>query len=302
MNISATIVSGQRPSVHYFLQLFCRYFIAAMMFFYAAAKLFGTQFTAEPYQLDIPVGELRGFELTWIFYGYSHAYGWIIAGSQIAAGLLIMFRPTLRLGLLLFLAIMTNILMLNFFYGIGTGGWQDPKITAVLLFVMALYLFFSDWKAFYHYAFGTPYTPTAAIPSIVKKLHWLKYALIPLLFVGAFGGIYALKQAVMPTSPLAGAWEFEGNSDYSRLSFNTASFCTLNTTTNERFFGDCFVNEAAQTVQINVGDPSGGVFKSVFGFEGTYEFNGDTLRLSNSSGESLSLQKVHYAYGNPNYR
>jgi hypothetical protein len=298
MNISLDDTRAkQAASFHYVLQLFCRYFIAFMMFAYSAAKLFGTQFTAEPYQLDVPVGQLRGFELAWIFFGYSHPYGWVIAFSQIAAGALLLFRPTLRLGLLLFLAIMGNILMLNFFYGIGTGGLQDPKYMAMLLLAMALYLFLWDWRAFAQYIFGTPYTANSAVPAFAKKFHAAKYVVIPILFLAAFGGIYALKQTFMPTSPLVGSWDVDEGSEVSRLYFNSGGFCTA-LTAGERVFGDCYLDEATGKIHLTLGEGT----THPFTFDGSYTREGDTLTLTSATGETIALHKVQYPYGNPNYR
>ena len=122
--------------VHYTVQLLFRYYIAYQMFSYASAKLLGTQFTVGPSTLDRPIGDLSGFELTWAYYGYSHTYGAFIAFAQIAAGVFLIFRPTVRLGLLLFLTVIGNIVMIDFFYNI-----DGAKSAAVTLLLMGVYLY-----------------------------------------------------------------------------------------------------------------------------------------------------------------
>lgn len=242
-----------RPStvlgtVHYILQLLCRYFIAYQMFSYASAKLLGTQFTTSPSTLDRPIGELSGFELTWAYYGYSPLYGVFIASAQITAGVLLLFRPTVRLGLLLFLTVIGNIVMIDFFYNI-----DGAKGMAVLLLGMGLYLFLSDSRAFWSYVFGTPYAVgKVPSPKLGARLRWVRLALVPVLFAGAFAFIYTIKQQFMPSTPVDGAWDFGAGGQVSRLYFDGFGTCTVQMADRLTHSGECAVDTENQTVSLDI--------------------------------------------------
>jgi len=128
-----------------------RYFLATVILMYAIAKIMGTQFSSASSIWDKTVGELSGFELTWFFYGYSFWYGVFIASSQIIAAFLLFFKKTTRLGIVLYLSIMINILVLDFTYGV------DAAIgMAVVLTIVALYVFLSKFTLFYDYFITKP--------------------------------------------------------------------------------------------------------------------------------------------------
>jgi hypothetical protein len=106
--------------------------------------------------LDTPARELSGMAITWAFYGRSYEYGLVLAAAQVLCSLLLFGRRTVRLGVLLFLPIMGNIVLLDYFYDI-------PALpTASVLLVMGLYLFLADARAFLRYALGTPYVRSEA--------------------------------------------------------------------------------------------------------------------------------------------
>lgn len=88
---------------------------------YGFAKLNGSQFTILDSELDKPMGEVSGFWLTWYYFGYSTAYGTLIALGQIVGGILLTFRRTALLGALVLLPIVANIILINIFYGVGAG-------------------------------------------------------------------------------------------------------------------------------------------------------------------------------------
>ena len=89
------------------------------MLFYGFAKLNGSQFTILNSELDKPMGEVSGFWLTWYYYGYSPFYGNLVGLAQISGGILLMFRKTTLLGACILFPIVTNIILIDIFYGIG---------------------------------------------------------------------------------------------------------------------------------------------------------------------------------------
>ncbi len=194
--------------IFYIVRLLCRYFIALMMFSYASAKILGTQFSS-----DLSIGErtidsMNGFELTWYFFGYSPTYGIFIAVSQIVAALLILFRKTVRIGVVLLLSFMVNIVMLDIFYEI-----EAATPMAILLTSMGFFLLFSDWKAFKAYflkAEVNMHSYSEQLPLKLRKIHWVKYILIPLMFSAMFFSIYQLRDVYMHKNDFYGVWVVKG--------------------------------------------------------------------------------------------
>lgn len=214
-------------TVHYYLYTFCRYFVATMILLYGFAKILGTQFSSPLMTYDTPVGELSGMELTWFYFGYSYPYTLFIALSQIAASMLLFFRKTVRLGIILFLCIMTNIVVIDITYGVDV----DAFIMALLLTAMGVFIFVSEFKQFVHYFFTQPslYT-TATMPNWVNKLHKIKYMYIPLVCIGLFSMLYYVKTEYMNqnNSIFYGTWQLEkGDSSFQKLYFEGSSFQTV---------------------------------------------------------------------------
>jgi len=175
------------------------------MFSYAFSKILKTQFNLGPRYLDDPISSFNGLSLTWYYYGYSRTYGLVIAGTQIAAALLLLFRKTERIGVILFLSFMINILMLNYFYEI-----DGAKSMSITLTIMGIFLLFSDWKAFKNYFLKSninqPLIPSI-IPAKAKNLYWLKFLVIILLAFFAHRRISDLKKEYLVESKLHGVWE-----------------------------------------------------------------------------------------------
>ena len=137
--------------IHFYLHTSCRYFLATMILSYAFAKILGTQFTSQPSTYDKPISSLNRFNLTWNYYGYSFWYGIFIAISQIASSFLLLFRKTTRIGIVLFLSFMVNILLVDYACDI-----QGAKGMATIMTIMALSIFFSEYQLFIKYFFEEP--------------------------------------------------------------------------------------------------------------------------------------------------
>jgi hypothetical protein len=89
---------------------------------YGFAKLNGSQFTVLDSELARPLGEVQGFWLTWYWLGWSAAYGGLIAATQILGGVLLVLPRFSLAGALLLLPVVVNILVIDFAFGIDTGG------------------------------------------------------------------------------------------------------------------------------------------------------------------------------------
>ncbi|WP_312557223.1 hypothetical protein [Empedobacter brevis] len=202
--------------IHYFTYTFCRYFLATIIISYAFAKIFETQFISQPSVYDKPIGNLSGFELTWFYYGYSYWYGLIIASTQIISSLLLFFRQTTRIGIIIFLTFMINILLMDFAYDI-----DGAKGMAVVLTIMALFVFFSDYNDLIKYFIKTPPLFEEERTTKINKISKLKFIYIPLVFIGLFVLITTLKDKFLSQNQFFGAWENVENNE--RIYFESAN-------------------------------------------------------------------------------
>ncbi|MFM9989761.1 hypothetical protein [Flavobacterium sp.] len=233
--------------VHFYLHTFCRYFLATMILSYAFAKILGTQFTSQPSTYDQPISSLSGFNLTWYYYGYSFWYGIFIAISQIASSLLLLFRKTTRIGIVLFLSFMVNILLVDYAYDI-----QGAKGMATTMTIMALFIFFSEYQLFIKYFLEEPpLFQDFESPNWINKSRKAKWIYIPIIFIGLFFGLSTLKSKFMTKNQFYGTWQ--------------------NTDTNSKFKNFNF--EFANTFKIN------GVHNIDKIANGQYSFANDTLTL-----------------------
>lgn len=216
-------------SIHFYLYTFCRYFLATMIISYAFAKILGTQFTTQPSVYDKPVGLLSGFELTWYYFGFSKWYGILIAILQIISSLLLFFRKTTRIGVILFLSFMVNILLVDFAYNI-----EGAKGMASLLTVMALFVFLSEYSLFYRYLIEEPALfSDDENPKWVNKFRKIKWIYIPLVFIGFFSLLSILKNKYMDKNQFYGTWQNKDNSsEFNRLNFEAMNTFKINTQCN----------------------------------------------------------------------
>ena len=83
-----------------------------------------------------PLGSLSGYELTWYYFGYSHAYTYILGIIQIVSATLLLFRTSSLIAAMVMLPVMTNIVMINFFYWIGWGPMRTSLFNTVALLLI----------------------------------------------------------------------------------------------------------------------------------------------------------------------
>jgi uncharacterized membrane protein YphA (DoxX/SURF4 family) len=125
-----------RPKQHevlgHWLRVYVRYVLAAAMLGYGMAKVFKSQFPAiSDMRLMQPYGDSSPMALLWNFMGFSTAYTIFVGAAEVLGGLLLLFRRTATLGALVVIAVMSNIVMLNFCYDVPV------KLYSVHLWLMA---------------------------------------------------------------------------------------------------------------------------------------------------------------------
>jgi len=139
-----TIADRRRPSGEWTesaLRILLRYSIALGLTGYAVAKLFPQQFPPITSSvLERRVGDLTPMSLLWTFMQYSRAYAFFGGLVELAAVVLLCYRPTATLGALICLVAMVNVALLNYAYGVPV------KLYATMIVLSAAVLVLYDWR------------------------------------------------------------------------------------------------------------------------------------------------------------
>ena len=283
-----------KSKLHYYLYTFCRYFAATMILIYAFAKIIGTQFTTPLLTYDTPVGSLSGMQLTWFYFGYSHAYAVFIALSQMAAAFLLFFRKTVRLGSVLFLCIMANIIAVDIAFSVDF----DAFVMAIILTGMGLFIFLSEFPLFIKYFIKEPSLyQKATMPNWVNKLHKIKFIYIPLVVFGFFGFLSYINNDYKKQNEniFYGVWQLEkGDTEFNKIYFEgnrfqtlefgkttidrtgQFTFDTLSKTITLKSYPDAYLNKMYSQANFVIDTT-----KRETLFKGNFKFNNSSLTLKN---------------------
>lgn len=117
------------------LRVLLRYTLAFVIISYGLSKMFIGQFPApNPGRLIQRYGDSSPMGLLWTFMGASPAYVFFSGLAETVGALLLMWRRTTTLGALVLVAVMTNVVLLNFCYDVPV------KINSTHYLAMALIL------------------------------------------------------------------------------------------------------------------------------------------------------------------
>lgn len=157
------------------------YYIAFILLKYGFDKVFKAQFyLPEPNILYTPFGQLTKDTLYWSTLGTSHFYSVAMGLIEVSAAVLILFKRTRVLGLLLALAIFVNIVFINFGFDISV---KTFSLFLVCSSLFALFPFIITLVDFF--VFGKQRT-LESVPSTIKNKSLktgLKTMLIGLMLV-----------------------------------------------------------------------------------------------------------------------
>ena len=103
----------------WWFRLYLRYALAAIMLSYGFSKVFDLQFSPPGISdLAESYGESSPMHLAWTFMGYSVAYTAFAGALECLGGLLLLFRRTATFGAVVTMAVMVNVVMMNFCFDI----------------------------------------------------------------------------------------------------------------------------------------------------------------------------------------
>jgi uncharacterized membrane protein YphA (DoxX/SURF4 family) len=121
-----------------------RYLLGLGILTYGISKLFNYQFQVSAWTYDHPLIQASGRMLTWAFLGYQPLFQFLLGVSETIPGLLLLSRRTWRLGALLLLPVILNVVLMNFSMDL----WQDTKIISAVLLLLNLFLVACDLRLY----------------------------------------------------------------------------------------------------------------------------------------------------------
>ena len=139
-----SLLDRRRPEysrLYSWVSAWARLFLATVMFGYAFAKLFPTQFPTPSLERYVePLGEFSPMGLLWTFMGHSPAYNFFAGFVEFLGAALLLFRRTATLGALIVIGAMSQVLMLNLSYDVPV------KQLSIHLIVTACFIAAPDVK------------------------------------------------------------------------------------------------------------------------------------------------------------
>ncbi len=124
---------------HYSLLLgIVRYSVAFNIASFGWKKIFGLQFLVPPEIASQPMNQQLGEVLTWYYFGYSEAFGLLIAITQIAGAYFLLFRKTFLLSCVVLFALMLNIALVDIFYQMNAGALTQAVVLTLGLFFLLM--------------------------------------------------------------------------------------------------------------------------------------------------------------------
>lgn len=186
---------------HAWMQGIIRYWLAFEIASYGFAKILKTQFQTPDYGLDIPLGEVNGFGLTWYYFGYSYTLAVLIALFQIGGSILLLYRRTTLLGVMILLPVLVNIIFINIFYTISSGALFNSVIFTLGL-VFLLLIDVEKLKAAF-------WELVDRLPPVYLGHSWVKSVVRVLPIAAAFALIMYYVQTETSDRVLKGTWRVE---------------------------------------------------------------------------------------------
>jgi hypothetical protein len=132
--------------LNYWFSLAVRYFLIANGIIYGLMKMLHVQM---PYpnlsQMATPLGDYLPMRFSWMFIGYSYSYQFFSGAIEMLAAILLLFRRTATLGVLVAAGVFINVMMLNLSYDIPV------KINAISLVILCFYLLVQELPRLYYF-------------------------------------------------------------------------------------------------------------------------------------------------------
>ncbi len=172
---------GEYKRLHYWLRVLVRYTLAFTMFSYGFAKIFPLQFQPTNFAgLVEPYGNFSPMGVLWRFMGASLGYTIFAGASEATGGALLLMRRTTTLGAMVCVAVLSNVVALNFFYDVPV------KLYSSNLLWMALFLLLPDLRRLANFLALNRPAAAAEWNAPVFSTRWTRIAsrVLPILLIG----------------------------------------------------------------------------------------------------------------------
>ena len=133
------------PNIKRYFRIGIAYYLALILFKYGFDKIFKHQFYfPEPNTLYTPLNQLSKDILFWSSMGTSYLYSVFSGLIEVIPACFLLFRKTRLLGGLIAMAVLINVVMLNFGFDISV------KVFSIFLLLLAFFIISKDSKRLYH--------------------------------------------------------------------------------------------------------------------------------------------------------
>lgn len=146
----------ESKSLEYWTHNLIRYNLIAVAFSYGIIKLFGLQMPFPSLsQLATTLGDFLPMRFSWMFIGYSQPYEFFTGMAEVIVGLLLLYRRTIPLGLLVGLGVFVNVFAMNMCYDIPV------KLYSMQIVICCLFLLAIDSRRYLNFfVLNKPTVPT----------------------------------------------------------------------------------------------------------------------------------------------
>lgn len=157
-------------NMYKYAEVYMRYLLGLMLISYGMAKLTeGGQFPEPGFgRLNQNYGESSPMGLVWTFMGSSRAYTIFTGFCEIIPGFLLLFRKTKLIGALMAIAVMLNIVLLNFCYDIPV------KLFSATLLLLAIIIAFPNIKNLVRFLTGDASAKLKKSSEIILPKQWMR--------------------------------------------------------------------------------------------------------------------------------
>ncbi len=141
----------------YWLHNLIRYNLIVVAFSYGIIKLFALQMPFPNLsQLATPLGDLLPMRFSWLFIGYSQPYEMFLGVMEIMVGVLLLYRRTIPLGLVVGFGVFLNVFVMNLCYDIPV------KLYSMQIVIGCLFLLVIDIRKYLNFfILNKPTVPTS---------------------------------------------------------------------------------------------------------------------------------------------
>lgn len=170
----------------YWLRNLVRYNLVLVAFNYGIIKLFALQMPFPGLsQLATPLGDFLPMRLCWMYMGYSVPYQTFTGVMEIIVGMMLLYRRTIPLGLVVGLGVFLNVFVLNLSYDIPV------KLYSMEIAIGCLFLLALDSKRYLDFFLFNKVTSSHICYDFHFRKRWQKIARILLKtgFIIAFVGL-----------------------------------------------------------------------------------------------------------------